>query len=64
MSMSMGLRLRQGFSRNASGKGTKDKGKDNTEIALDAHGPDFEKVLLPEVHGDIGLSWCKSSVAW
>ncbi|KAF8504914.1 hypothetical protein F5888DRAFT_1659848 [Russula emetica] len=42
----------------------KEKGKDKTEIALNGHGPDFETVLVPEVPGDIGRSWCDSNVAW
>jgi hypothetical protein len=41
----------------------KDKGKGKTEIALSSEGPDFEKVLLPEVPCEIGRSWSESSVA-
>jgi hypothetical protein len=47
--MAMGLRLRRGFS--SIWERNKDKGpgaKRKTEIALNGHGPDFEKVLLPK----------------
>jgi hypothetical protein len=38
----------------------KDKGKVRRLMAT----RDYERVLLPEVPGDIGRSWSESSVAW